>query len=306
MVNGIAPQFTPTVPTLEGGPSFLDPRHLIDRSESVNRSEWFWAVLSTFILLVLITTWAGSQAPEIQGIVQGFAALMMLGGATALGVYVMHGARGRAYELRRVESIEELVQLRRWPEAAMALQSLLSTPMRTAQGRVQALVYLGMVLSRYQRYADAMTVHEYLLANVAMDDDAVHALRCGRALAMLHEDRLVDADRAIVELRRDASSETSAGLALVEIYRDVKTGHPAEAIEMFRTRLPHLRRQLGHRVADAWALVARAYDMVGQTPLAAEAYFNSTALAPIGETSAKYAEVAALTGRYQPAAAPTE
>ena len=294
----------PTPP--EDGPKFLDPHLLIETSEPTGRSEWFWVVLGTLVLLMLVSSWAGSQAPEIRGLVRAFTAVMMIGGAAGVGFYTWTLAKGRYDELRRVEALEEMIQLRRWTDAAMTLQPMLSSPMRTAQGRVQALIYLGTVLTKYQRYADAMAVHEYLLAHVAMDDQATHALKCARVMAMLHEDWLVDADRAINELRRDASRETSAGLALVEIYRDVRTGHPVEAIEMFRQRLPQLRRELGHRVADAWALVARAYDMVGQITLAAEAYLNATALAPIAEVSAKYTEVAALTGRYQPAAAPLE
>ena len=223
-----------------------------------------------------------------------------------MGVYTWRVAHARNDEMRRLEYVEELLQLRRWPEAALLLHRTLSEPMRTPQARVQALVYLASVLGRYQRYTDAVTVQEYLLANVAMDDAAAHALRCARAMGMLHEDRLVDADRAINELRRSDSGASSAGLALVELYRDVKTGHPAEAIETFRDRLPQLRRQLGHRVAEAWALVARAYDMVAQPQLAAEAYANASALAPIAEISRRYAEVAALTGRYPATAAPAE
>jgi hypothetical protein len=46
--------------------------------------------------------------------------------------------------------------------------------------------------------------------------------------------------------------------------------------------------------------------MVGRVDLAAEAYTNATSLAPIAELSRKYSEVAALTGKYAPAAAPAE
>jgi hypothetical protein len=171
---------------------------------------------------------------------------------------------------------------------------------------VQGLIYLSAVLARYHRYADAITVQEHLLEHVNLQGGAEYALRLGRAMAMLHEERLVDADRAIAELRRVEGSSESAGLALVEIYRDVKTGHPGEAIETFAAKIANLRTQLGHRVADAWALVARAYDMVGRGDLAAEAYTNATSLAPIAELSRKYGEVAALTGKYAPATAPVE
>jgi tetratricopeptide (TPR) repeat protein len=157
-------------------------------------------------------------------------------------------------------------------------------------------------------------------------------------MAMLREDHLFDADRAINELRQIGRSERaaaaaargaedvtsvspgsagaaaqnifpvaeSAGLALVEIYRDVKTGHPAEAVAIFEDRLSALRDQLGHRVADAYALAARAYDLLGREAEAADAYRRATLLCPPVELHRRYPEVAKLQGRYEPAAAPPE
>lgn len=294
------PAFTP------GWPAFLEPGDLIERSQPTAQNEWFWAVGGTLMVLVLVASWAGSQTPELRPAVNALTGMMLIGAAFGMGLYTWRVAQSRNEEMRRLEYVEELIQLRRWPEAAVVLQRMLSEPMRTPQARIQALVYLASVLGRYQRYQDAVTVQEYLLAHVAMDDSASHALRCARAMGMLHEDRLVDADRAINELRRSGAGASSAGLALVELYRDVKTGHPAEAIQTFRDRLPQMRKQLGHRVAEAWALAARAYDMVGQTQLAAEAYASASVLAPIADISRRYAEVAALTGRYPATNAPAE
>ena len=84
-----------------------------------------------------------------------------------------------------------------------------------------------------------------MLENVQLDPNTAHALRLGRAMATVREEHLFDADRAISELRREVGDRDSAGLALIEIYRDVKTGHPAEAIDVFNSRLPALREQLG-------------------------------------------------------------
>jgi tetratricopeptide (TPR) repeat protein len=98
----------------------------------------------------------------------------------------------------------------------------------------------------------------------------------------------------------------SAGLALVEIYRDVITGHPNEAIAIFEERLPVLRDQLGHRVADAYALAARAYDLLGRTVEAQAAYAKATVLSPLTELHRRYPELEKLAGRYQPSPAPPE
>jgi hypothetical protein len=90
------------------------------------------------------------------------------------------------------------------------------------------------------------------------------------------------------ELRRLEGDGESGGLALVEIYRDVKTGHPAEAIDVFQTKLPSLREQLGHRVADAYALAARAYQLLCREVEAADAWGRATLLAPALELVRRY------------------
>ncbi len=211
---------------------------------------------------------------------------------------------GVAREQRQLEAVEELVRLRRWAEAAGMLQGMLSQPMRTPQGRLQGLVYLAAVLGRYHRFADAITVYEYLLGYDYHDDEMAHGLRLGRAMSLLHEERLFDADRAINELRRERSANPSAGLCLVEIYRDVKTGHPQEAVEMFEKHRATLRKQLGHRSADAWALVSRALDLMGRSDEAKAAWENATLLAEEGELKRRYVEVAALGDKYPAAPRP--
>jgi tetratricopeptide (TPR) repeat protein len=147
-------------------------------------------------------------------------------------------------------------------------------------------------------------VHNYLLEHVALDASMGYGLRVGRAMAMLHEDHLFDADRAIGELRRLGDRNDSAGLALVEIYRDVKTGHPDEAIATFEQRAGLLRDKLGHRVADAYALVARAYDLIGNDAAAKQAWQRATLLSPTIELTRRYPEVAKTAARFEAAPAP--
>jgi tetratricopeptide (TPR) repeat protein len=188
---------------------------------------------------------------------------------------------------------------------------------------VQALIFLSSVLARYNRFDDAIAVQNHLLEHVNLDPSTAHALRLGRAMAMLREDHLFDADRAISELRREVSRATqataaeeeppaptpptvSAGLALIEMYRDVKTGHPDEAIEMFNKTLPSLRRQLGHRVSDAYALAAKAYDFLGNAPEAQSHWTQATLLSPVMELKRRYPELSLMLEKYEPATAPAE
>jgi tetratricopeptide (TPR) repeat protein len=212
--------------------------------------------------------------------------------------------RNQREEQQRLDAIEELITLRRWPEAGGLLQQQLSQPARTPQMRAQALIFLASTLVRYHRFDEAIAVHTELLDSGLLDEGSMYGVRLGRAMAMLREDSLVDADQAMSEVRRSPAAPNSAGYALVELYRDVKTGHPAEAVEIFQAKRDLFRQQLGHRVADAWALVARAYDLLGRSDEAATAYHNATLLAPVAELQRRYPEVTALEGKYPVATAP--
>jgi tetratricopeptide (TPR) repeat protein len=158
------------------------------------------------------------------------------------------------------------------------------------------------VLARYGRFDDAIAVQNHLLETSVAGGPAAYGLRLGRAMAMLQEDHLFDADRAISDLRR--SGDGSGALALVEMYRDVKTGHPAEAIELFEQRATQMRDQLGHRLADAYGLLARAYDLLNKSAEAASAFRKATVLCPAVELVRRYPELQKLVGRYEPTAGP--
>ncbi len=265
-------------------------------------------MIAGFLLAIVLSWFVGrsSQTPQVRDALSTFigAGLVAFIGSMALAAFL--GVRKARAEHAAVAALEELIQLRRWPDAGLILQSLLSRPARSPFSRARALIYLAMVLTRYHRFEDSVLVHDYVLENIPLDDATDHGTRLARALSLLREENLLDADRAIAELRRNSRGMESAGLALVEIYRDVKTGHPAEAVEIFEQRLPAMRRQLGHRLADAWALVARAYDMLSRPADAKAAFENATLLAPVAELIRRYPEVAPLSKSYLPAAAPAE
>ena len=286
-------------------PQFLDPSRLLENSRPRPRVNVVWWAAGTFLLIVLGTSVLGGRWGEQRqalGLVSALATVGLIVAMSAISIYTVRRFRS---EQQRVEQIGECVQLRRWPEAAMALDQYLSLPSRTQALRVQALFYLSIVLARLQRFQDAITVQNQVLAEDLVDAPTAAMLRIGRAKAMLREEHLFDADRAISELRRGPAAG-SAALALVEIYRDVKTGHPAEAIELFEQKLPTIREQLGHRAAEAYALAARAYDLSGRQPEAREAFHKATLLCPAGELFRNYPEVQKLSGRYDVAAAPPE
>jgi tetratricopeptide (TPR) repeat protein len=298
-----APQLQP--------PPFLDVPTLLESSQPRPRVGWFWYGAGGFLLIVMGATILSGQSEAGKRLVDALSALLMLALISGMMVLTVFTVRRHRNEQQEVEAASELVQLRRWPQAAVLLQEVLSKPARSPGLRGQALIYLGAVLARYHRFGDAIAVYDHLLDHNLVDGGTAYGLRLGRAMAMLREDHLFDADRAIAECRRIAAGASatgmdSAGLALVEIYRDVKTGHPGEAAATFEEKLPALRDQLGHRVADAYALAARAYDLLGRPAEAQDAYTRATLLAPLIELHRRYPEVEKLAGRYEPAAAPAE
>ncbi len=231
---------------------------------------------------------------------------ILIGVVVGLGAMLVSTVKKLRAEQAMVEAAGELVQLRRWPQAGLVLEQILSSPSPTHGLRSQALVYLAAVLSRYHRFDDAIAVHNHLLEHDLLDPGTAFGVRLSRTMAMLREDHLFDADRAISELRRLERDETSAGLALIEIYRDVKTGHPDEAIELFESSLPTLRDQLGHRVADVYALAARAYDLRERKSEAQDAWMKATLLAPPGELLRRYPEIQAVADNYRSSPAPAD
>jgi tetratricopeptide (TPR) repeat protein len=285
-------------------PAFLDVPRLLESSTPQPRPAWMWYALIGFAIAMLTSTLASGQNPGLQNYVRVLVGVAMLGVVVAVAIFTSRTVKEQRKEQQRVEAIEELVQLRRWDQAAAMLEALLSQPTRMAGARLQALIYLAGVLARYHRFGDAIAVQNYLLDHAQFDPGTIHGIKLMRTMAMLHEDQLFDADRAMSDLRREAPD--SAGLTLIEIYRDVKTGHPEEAIELFNSRAPALRSQLGHRISDAYALVARAHDLLGQSAEAAAAFEKATLLAPAEELYRRYPEVAAIRDKYPAAALPTE
>ena len=285
-------------------PQFLDVHRLLDASQPRVRVGLFWYGAAFFLLIVLVSAYLSSTSPLMASLMQVFSGLVMLMVVAAMGMLTFAMAKRQQAEGQQLVAVEELIQLRRWGEAAVILEGMLSEPMRAPQHRVQALIYLSTVLARYHRFPDAIVVQEHLLDHVNLDAGTAHGLRLARVMSMLREDHLVDANRAMSELRRGDSERQSAGLALLDIYRDVKTGHPEEAIEIFEQRLPTLRDALGHRVGDAYYLAAKAYDMLGRESEAARAYERATLLAPLSELRRRYPEAASLSEKYSPALAP--
>lgn len=303
-------------------PAFLDAPRLLESSRVVPIRIPAWPML-IFAVAGLFLLSADPSNPVIKGLQFSLLPLLLLV-SIGLTVYRIRMNRRLAAESDAVTTLDELVQLRRWPEAADLAQRVLGQPMVAADRRVYALLGLAALLTRYHRFADARLVHEALLEpepdEAGVDPTLAHSIKVARAMSLLREDHLVDADRAMTDLRREvnqarddvrreqgpdqAKKIQSAGVVLLDLYRDVKTGHPEEALAVFDRAMPALREQLGVRIADAWILAATAHHALGQTEQAAEAYANATTLVPAVELHRRYPETAPLARTYEPAAWP--
>jgi tetratricopeptide (TPR) repeat protein len=299
-------------------PDFLDVPTLLASSHPRPHRPWIWFFAAGLLLLLILSGVTHSKGGALAVVIDVLFALSLGGFLVLAALLNARMARSVNAENARLDDASELITLRRWPEAAIALQGLLSQPMRSQGSRVQALIYLSGLLGRYHRFDDAIQVYDHLLTQYTLDPRTQHALKLGRAMNFLRNDLLFDADRAIAELRRDARRRTvddedenasppqlteSAGLALLEMYRDVKTGHPEEAIKIFSQSRNEIRRHFGHRVADAHALAARAYDLLKRDEEARQAFADATILAPLSELTRRYPEVLAVAQKYP--AAPT-
>jgi hypothetical protein len=297
----------PPLPPPPPAPSPLDVGSLADasRPKPVFRHAGrviVFAVVAMF-LVVLLPVSLGTKA-----IVQVLAWGTILAGAG----FVWNLSRSLRDEGRQLDTIEDLLSLKRPGDALPRLVFLLSSPMRSAQGRLRALMLLAATMGRTQRYDEVLAIDEQLLVGEGLVGGAGTVVKLGRALAMLHADRLYDADRAINDLRRsidrnpDHANDTLAwaALRLIELYRDVKTGHDAEAVELFQSHRDRITLGLGHRAGEAHALVAIAHHRLGQADAARAAMASATTLQGVGDLVRTYPELRPLLSLYPPAPAP--
>jgi len=211
----------------------------------------------------------------------------------SVGIVVIWRVTRSAHNHRRQQQnlnrIHELIESRQWQDAARLVHRLLSSPLILPPSRYQALIYLAAVLARGQRYGDALRVIDLVIAEGHLDPASATGMCAARTLALLREDRLVDADRALSQLKKRTGGR-SVPLLLMELYRDVKTGHHEEALESFNRDLPMLQEKGGNRQADAWALAARAAQARGRLAEAVRMAREALRLGDASEIIARFPE----------------
>ena len=181
---------------------FLDVPALLESSRPRRTVNWYWFVVGLICMLSLFDSFGSSEDAPGKSAVWLLSTLLIAGASiAAITQRVMIVRRLRAQQ-QTVDAIDEMMQLRRWEPAGILLDRFLSSPVRSGRLWTTALVQLASLLGRHHRFEDAIAVQDFLIENEMLDDQSDYFLRLGRAMAMLREDHLVDADRAISDLRR--------------------------------------------------------------------------------------------------------
>jgi len=329
-----------TLPTPPPPPPALDVGALLEQSRPSAGSRRIGLLVPVAWMCVFAAAAVRLPAGE-----QTLISLLAIGVTVAISFVVRAAAGGAARERQTLSQFEDNLALKQIAAALGGLIAMLSRPMRTAEGRLRALILLATALARSDRQDEALQLYDELLDREHLGGPGADVVRVARAMAMLRADRLFDADRAITDLRQrlkrpadlpppqpkppadfeneDEAAEPApepamvpladlepaagltehgtrlyAGVRLVELYRDVKTGHPDDALASFEVERDALRRGLGHRYAEALALIAAAHDRLGHADEAARAFSDATALAPVVDLIRKYPELAALPSKY--------
>ncbi len=192
-------------------PPFLDVPTLLEASRPQKRINFFWSFAGVFGLL-LVMQFAGGADDATRKAIEFFTGLMLLtlvGASVGFSVFTMRRLRAQQ---QTVDAIEEMMLLRRWDPAGLLLNRFLSSPVRSSHLWAAGLTRLAELLGRHHRFEDAITVQNFIIENQLLDDHGDYLMRMARTMAMLREDHLVDADRAISDLRGAAPKLGRAGL----------------------------------------------------------------------------------------------
>ena len=299
--------------------------------------------LGLFVPLAWVLVLAAAVTQR-SGAEQAVISLVAIGMTLGVSLLLRAGMAAGGREQQTLAQMEDRLALKHTPAVAAAATQLLARPMRSPENRLRAILLLATALARLDQQEDAIALYDQLLDHERVGGPGAAIIRVARAMALLRADRLFDADRAISDLRQrlkrpaafqrpiaavavdysEDAADQPAGLIdagerpelpgddrqlfaatrLVELYRDIKTGHAEDALTLFETDRDALRDALGHRYAEVLGLTAAAHHALGHYEKAAEAFAAATTLLPAVELVRKYPELNALSDHYSPTPPP--
>src|SRR3954467_8596813 len=123
----------------ETPPTFLDVPSLLEQSQPRPNTHVLWYAAAGFVLVVFTSAYFSSLSGSMATLVNDLSSLVMLAIVLVMGLATWRVAKNARAEQQQLVAIEELMQLRRWSDAAMMVEQVLSKPARTPQARVQGL-----------------------------------------------------------------------------------------------------------------------------------------------------------------------
>jgi tetratricopeptide (TPR) repeat protein len=187
---------------------------------------------------------------------------LILGGM----VWWMSYHRARIVNLReQVRQAGEMAMLRRWPEAVQRCWRLLPLLRRMPQQHGQAVSVLCGSLMNLRAWEPAVAAQEHLLRLMQDEHPLALVLRANRVMALLHAERLLDADDELRRLKQVATQPLPRAAAmLAELHQLLTTNHDHEAIGR-ADEMIEILQPLGHEAALGYAMIALACHRQGQT-----------------------------------------
>jgi len=221
---------------------------------------------------------------------------LILGGL----LYWILSQRGALITAQRgVRHVLELTALRRPHDAVSVAWHLIPNLHRWPELHVQGVLLLGANLMTLRQWDAAIEAQTYLLDHLPAQHPTAHLLRAQRAMGLLREDRLADADSELRALQRaDVDGLTMSIVKLGLLMQRVKTHHDADALAEAASDDPHQTfAPIGTEAAYGYGMLALASHRTQQPDQAQRWWHDATMLLPaehLIDAMPEFAPLAAL------------
>lgn len=182
---------------------------------------------------------------------------------------------------RSVRAVQELTVLRHHDEALHQAWRILPSLRRWADLHVQTVLLASADLMAVNAYENALAAQDYLLEHAPDDHPLARMVRLQRTMALLHDDRLADADDELRRLSRLKLGPLGQAMRRVgELYQQLKTGHHVDAVESLDDDAAFISqlRPLGVDAGYGYAMMATMYHHTGRTDAAQRWWHRATML----------------------------
>jgi hypothetical protein len=221
-----------------------------------------------------------------------------------LGVMILRIRRQRA-SAQRLEAAFEAVQLRRWDEARVLLDEILSQPVRLSVVRTELLLALAALAESEHSYEASQHIYEQVLQENRADPIQLHTARVALAAAMLRTGQLTDAVNLIERLERAALPELlRAQVELLALFREISMGQVEASISRASERRALFRKYLSTKAGYGYALLAAAFDRADQPAVAQKHWHDATLLVRPEELLDRFGELEPVARKYAAARNP--